>query len=145
MRYLYALVVSCALFYRASDELSVRLQKGSYSHFTLCKSSNPHYQRSSRSSIECFTFCQILLGNVCRSFKYQRKEKKCSLYDDIIRYDFESYPNQSCEGYQLVPGNYGSNFMFLKLKGQILKGFMKYYEVVDIFEQFGSSHDDRGC
>ena len=57
------------LLFKSLGEITFRVQKVTYSNNTLWKNIPPIFERSSRSSIECFRFCHILLQNNCKSFK----------------------------------------------------------------------------
>ena len=104
MRVLCICVTLIIIICRSSDEITFVCQKGIFSKFNLCKNSPPIFEVLARSSIECFTLCQTVLGDTCMSFKYERKKKLCSLYKDIIRRDFNEFANGSCFGYQTLPG-----------------------------------------
>lgn len=82
----------------------MHLQRGTYSKIKLCKNSIPNYKLPARSPIECFSICKILLLSNCNSVKYQWNLKLCSLYENVIRYDFDESANGSCSGYQIKPG-----------------------------------------
>ena len=110
--FIIILLTTWNLSYSMSNEISVRLQKGLYSNFNLCKSSTPIYERSARSTIECFKFCLILLGNNCKSFKYRRTERICSLYQDVIHYDYNENVYGVCQGYQIMPGKIFFFYLF---------------------------------
>ena len=104
MKLLLFLAIFSKLLFTATLGISFRIQKGTYSGINLCKNDIPTHEKSARSSIECFTFCQILLGGKCLSFSYQTEMKTCFIYDDVIRFDFNAFSNGSCIGYQLFDG-----------------------------------------
>ena len=91
-----------SMIYESTHETYFQIQKGTYSKIQLCKNSTPFYETSARSIIECFSFCLILLGNKCKNFNYRWKERNCSIYQDVIRYDYVGFPKKDCSGYQLI-------------------------------------------
>ena len=98
------LIILATSSYQRSSGISFFLQKETYSNNNLFKNSTPNFEISSRSSIECFTICQILFGNDCKSFKYEKEKKLCSLYKEVIRCDSNKSVSGSYVGYQIYPG-----------------------------------------